>query len=150
MRYRGLARNEAGEHRWIYGLPSYGPDTETITEIGTPDGEFYNIDPKTLGEETEYTDIHGKHIYTGDITVLTVDGEKREFIVERATVDREYNVLPGFEGDIVKVRLSGVITFRWIDKEGKTHRLLPCVDPVGVCDCSLMEIAGTIYGKQEV
>ena len=110
MKYRGLTFNRTTlSYGWVYGMPSYGYETEEIAEIGTPDGEFFEINPATLGEETDYRDRHGKPIYTGDITTLKVDGEVREFVVDRATVDREYNTLPGFEGKTVKVRLSGVV-----------------------------------------
>lgn len=146
MKYRGLTFDrEKMEYKWVFGMPSYGYDTEEIAEIGTPDGEFYEINPTTLGEETDYTDRHGKPIYTGDITALMVDGKVREFVVDRATVDREYNTLPGFEGKTVKVRLAGVVVFRWIDSEGIIHQLLPCVDDeLGACDCNFMEIVGTV------
>ena len=146
MKYRGLTFNRTTlTYEWVYGMPSYGYETEEIAEIGTPDGEFYEINPATLGEETDYTDRHGKHIYTGDITTLKVDGDVREFVVDRATVDREYNALPGFKGKTVKVRLSGVVVFRWIDSEGIIHQLLPCVDDtLGACDCHFMEIVDTV------
>lgn len=146
MKYRGLTFNRTTlTYEWVYGMPSYGYETEEIAEIGTPDGEFYEINPATLGEETDYTDRHGKPIYTGDITTLKVDGEVRRFVVDRATVDREYNTLPGFEGETVKVRLSGVVVFRWIDSEGIIHQLLPCVDDtLGACDCHFMEIVDTV------
>ena len=146
MKYRGLTFNRTTlTYEWVYGMPSYGYETEEIAQIGTPDGEFYEINPATLGEETDYTDRHGKHIYTGDITTLKVDGEVREFVVDRATVDREYNALTGFKGKTVKVRLSGVVVFRWIDSEGIIHQLLPCVDDtLGACDCHFMEIVDTV------
>ncbi len=145
MKYRGLTFDrEKMEYKWVYGMPSYGYNTEEIAEIGTPDGEFYDINPTTLGEETEYTDIHGKQMYTGDITTLLVDGEVREFVVDRATVDREYNTLPGFDGETVKVRLAGVVVFRWIDSKGIIHQLLPCVDEKGIADPYRMEIIGTV------
>lgn len=146
MKYRGLTFNRTTlTYEWVYGMPSYGYETEEIAEIGTPDGEFFAINPATLGEETDYRDRHGKPIYTGDITTLKVDGEVREFVVDRATVDREYNTLPGFEGKTVKVRLSGVVVFRWIDSEGIIHQLLPCVDDtLGACDCHFMEIIDTV------
>lgn len=145
MKYRGLTFDrEKMEYKWVFGMPSYGYDTEEIAEIGTPDGEFYEINPTTLGEDTGYKDWHGKPIYTGDITALMVDGEIREFVVDRATVDREYNTLPGFEGETVKVRLAGVVVFRWIGPDGIIHQLLPCVDPMGTDDTSQMEIVGTV------
>ncbi len=145
MKYRGLTFDRTEKaYKWVYGMPSYGFETEEIAEIGTPNGDFYDIDPATLGEETEYTDKHGKQMYTGDITTLLVDGEVREFVVDRATVDREYNTLPGFEGETVKVRLAGVVVFRWIDSDGIIHQLLPCVDPMGVDDTLQMEIIGTV------
>lgn len=145
MKYRGLTFDrEKMEYKWVFGMPSYGYDTEEIAEIGTPDGNFYDINPATLGEETEYTDKHKKRMYTGDIVALLVDGEVREFVVDRATVDREYNTLPGFEGETVKVRLAGVVVFRWIDPDGIIHQLLPCIDPMGADDTSQMEIIGTV------
>ncbi len=147
MRYRGLTWNDALEkYEWIYGMPSYG--SAGITEIETPErirsAHFHNIIPESLGEETEYTDKRGKRMYTGDIAAMPVDGEVREFIVERATVDREYNTLPGFDGETVKVRLAGVVVFRWMDPDGITHQLLPCVNEKGIADPSRMEIIGTV------
>ena len=145
MKYRGLTFNRTTlTYEWVYGMPSYGYETEEIAEIGTPDGEFYEINPATLGEETDYRNRHGKPIYTGDITTLKVDGEIREFVVDRATVDREYNTMPGFEGETVKVRLSGVVVFRWTDSEGIIHQLLPCLNEAGVSDCHFMEIIDTV------
>ncbi len=145
MKYRGLTFDEKKRvHKWVYGLPAYGFETEEITEIGTPDGDFYDIDPATLGEETEYRDRRGKQMYTGDIAALEVDGDIREFVVDRATVDREYNTLPGFEGGTVKVRLAGVVVFRWTGPDGIMHQLLPCIDHTGADDTSQMEIIGTV------
>lgn len=145
MKYRGLTFNrEKMSYEWVYGLPSYGYETEEITEIGTPDGEFHEINPATLGEETDYRDNTGRHIYTGDIAELEVDGKVREFVVDRATVDREYNTLPGFKGSTVKVRLSGVVIFRWIDEDGTIHQLLPCVNEAGVSDTYFMKVIDTV------
>lgn len=148
MKYRGLIYNkEKQAYEWVFGMPSYGFETEEIAEIGTPYGDFYDIIPESLGEETEYTDRNGKRMYTGDIVTLEVDGEKREFVVDRETVDREYKTLPGFEGETVKVKLAGVVVFRWIDKDGIIHELLPCVDSKGTSDCSFMEIIDTVHER---
>lgn len=145
MEYRGLAFDkEAKAYKWVYGMPSYGYITEEITEIGTTEGDFHEVIPESIGERTGYTDRNDRWMYTGDIAVLEVDGERREFIVERATVDREYNTLPGFEEGTVKVRLSGVVVFRWTDPDGIAHQLLPCVDRLGVDDTALMEIIDTV------
>lgn len=145
MKYRGLMwdQEETG-YKWVFGLPSYGFETEEIAEIGTPNGDFYNINPVTLGKETEYRDRHKKQIYTGDITALEVDGEIREFEVVEVTTDREYNTMPGFKGDTVKVRLSGVIAFRWTAPDGKIYDLLPCIDEAGKADPCRMEIIDTV------
>ncbi len=141
MKYRGLTFDrEKMEYKWVFGMPSYGYDTEEIAEIGTPDGEFYTINPATLGEETEYTDRHGRRMYTGDIVTLPADGEVREFVVDRATVDRE--------GEAEKVRLAGVVVFRWIDMDGIIYQLLPCVDETGVADPCRMEITGTLAERE--
>lgn len=59
------------------------------------------------------------------------------------TTDREYNTLPGFEGETVKVRLSGVIAFRRHTPDGKAYDLLPCVNEAGVADPFRMEIVDT-------
>lgn len=148
MKYRGLTYDsKSKKYKYVYGMPSYGFETEEITEIGTPYGDFCEINPITLGEETKYRDRHGKHIYTGDIVTLEVDGELREFVVEKATVDREYNVLPGFSGTTVKVRLSDVVVFRWTSPDGMTHKLLPCVNEAGVADTFFMEIIDTIHER---
>lgn len=107
MKYRGLTYNREKEsYEWVYGLPSYGYATDEVAEIGTVYGDFKEIFPDTLGEQTPYRDKNGKEIYTGDIVALEVDGQIREFVVDKATVDREYNTLPNFEGDTVKVRLD--------------------------------------------
>ena len=146
MKFRGLTWDKKKEnYKWVYGLPSYGFETEEIAEIGTPYGDFYDIDPTTLGKETEYRDRHGKPIYTGDITTLEVDGELREFEVVEITTEREYNTLPGMEseGGTVKVRLSGVIAFRWVSPAGEVYDLLPCVNEAGVADPIFMEIIDT-------
>ena len=59
MKYRGLTFDrEKMEYKWVFGMPSYGYDTEEIAEIGTPDGNFYDINPATLGEETEIGRAH--------------------------------------------------------------------------------------------
>ena len=94
-------------------------------------------------------------MYTGDIVALEVDGQVREFVVDKTTVDREYNTLQGFTGkdgsNTVKVRLADVVVFRWIDLEGIIHQLLPCVDEKGTPDTAFMEVVGTVAerGVQE-
>lgn len=144
MKYRGLTWDKDREkYKWVYGLPSYGFETEEIAEIGTPYGDFFNIDPASLGKQTQYRDRHKKAIFTGDITTLEVDGEVREFEVVEITTDREYNTLPGFEGKTVKVRLSGVIAFRWVAPDGQVFDLLPCVNEAGISDTAFMEIIDT-------
>lgn len=144
MKYRGLRWNVSQQaHEWVYGLPSYGFNTEEIAEMGTPNGDFCDIDPATIGKQTEYRDRHGTPIYTGDITTLLVDGEVREFEVIETTMDREYKTLPGFVGGTVKVRLSGVVAFRWTAPDGKVFDLLPCVDDKGISDTERMEIVDT-------
>lgn len=146
MKFRGLTWDKKKEnYKWVYGLPSYGFETTEISEIGTPHGDFYDINPATLGKQTEYRDRHGKPIYTGDITTLEVDGELREFEVVEITTEREYNTLPGFESEdgTVKVRLSGVIAFRWTAPDGGIFDLLPCVNKAGVADPIFMEIIDT-------
>ena len=147
MIYRGLTYDKKKEsYYFVYGLPSYGFNTDEIAEIGTPDGSFKEINPTTLGRGTGYKDIKGKEIFTGDITELDVDGELRQFEVVETTVDREYNTQKGFLGDTVKVRLQGAIAFRWVIPEG-TYYLLPCVDENGVCDTERMNIVGDIHTK---
>lgn len=111
MKYRGLTYNREKEcYEWVYGMPSYGYETDEIAEIGTVYGDFREIFPDTLGEQTPYRDKNGKEIYTGDIVALEVGGQIREFVVDKATVDREYNTLQGFTGkdgsNTVKVRLG--------------------------------------------
>ena len=149
MKYRALTYDMAEEkHRYVYGLPSYGFNTEEIGEMGIPDGSFANINPATLGKSTGYKDQGGTEIYTGDITELKVDGEIRRFEVVETTMDREYNVLPGFRGETVKVRLQGVIAFKW-EEDGTAYYLLPCVDKKGVCDTERMKIVGDIHLQAE-
>ncbi len=149
MKYRGLTFDrEAQEHKWVYGMPSYGFETEKIAEIGTTDGEFYEIDPETLGEETEYKDRHGRQIYTGDIVVLEEDGGRWEFVVNRATFDQKYNVSPEFVGGVNKVRVSGVVALRWVSPDGTIQQLLPCVDSSGSDSTAEMEIIGTVHERE--
>ena len=76
MKYRGLTYNREKEsYEWVYGLPSYGYATDEVAEIGTVYGDFKEIFPDTLGEQTPYRDKNGKEIYTGDIVALEVDGQ---------------------------------------------------------------------------
>lgn len=150
MKYRALAYNRAEERfYYVYGLPSYGFNTDEIAEIGTPDGDFVDINPATLGRETGYSDKTGKEIYTGDITELKVDGEIRRFEVVETNLNREYNTLAGFREKTVKVRLHGVIAFRWVSPDGQEYYLLPCVDNKGVCDTEKMKIVGDIHTSAE-
>lgn len=145
MKYRGLTWDKDKEkYKWVYGLPSYGFETEEIAEIGTPYGDFFNINPASLGKQTGYRDRNRKPIYTGDITTLEVDGEVREFEVVEITTDREYNTQSGVKEKTVKVRLSGVIAFRWVAPDGQIFDLLPCVNAAGVSDTELMEIIDTV------
>lgn len=82
MKYRGLTYNREKEsYEWVYGLPSYGYATDEVAEIGTVYGDFKEIFPDTLGEQTPYRDKNGKEIYTGDIVALEVDGQIREPIL---------------------------------------------------------------------
>lgn len=150
MKYRALAYNRAEERfYYVYGLPSYGFNTDEIAEIGTPDGDFIDINPATLGRETGYSDKTGKEIYTGDITELKVDGEIKRFEVVETNLNREYNTLAGFREKTVKVRLHGVIAFRWVSPDGQEYYLLPCVDNKGVCDTEKMKIVGDIHTSAE-
>ena len=147
MRYRALAYNRAEDNfYYVYGLPAYGFETDEISEIGTVYGDFIEVNPATLGKETGFKDITGEDIFTGDITELEVDGEQRRFEVVETTLDREYNVLQGFNGDTVKVRLQGVIAFLW-DTGKEKYYLLPCVDKKGVCDTERMRIVGDIHTR---
>lgn len=149
MKYRGLTYSMAEEKfYYVYGLPSYGFNTDEIAEIGTPDGDFIAINPATLGIATGYYDITKKEMYTGDIVELKVDGELRQFTVVETTLDREYNVLQGFKGKTVRVRLQGVIAFEW-EQDGTTYTLLPCLDGKGVCDTEKMRIVGDIHTRAE-
>jgi hypothetical protein len=150
VKYRGLAYNRAEERfYYVYGLPSYGFNTDEIAEIGTPDGDFIDINPATLGKATGYHDKTGKEIYTGDITELKVDGEIRRFEVVETILNREYNALSGFKEKTVKVQLQGVIAFRWVLQDGQEYYLLPCVDDKGVCDTEKMKIVGDIHTSAE-
>lgn len=86
MKYRGLTYNREKEsYEWVYGLPSYGYATDEVAEIGTVYGDFREIFPDTLGEQTPYRDKNGKEIYTGDIVALEVDGQIREAILPVVT-----------------------------------------------------------------
>ena len=88
MKYRGLTYNREKEsYEWVYGLPSYGYATDEVAEIGTVYGDFKEIFPDTLGEQTPYRDKNGKEIYTGDIVALEVDGQIREFVVDKANLE---------------------------------------------------------------
>ena len=57
MKYRGLTYNREKEsYEWVYGLPSYGYATDEVAEIGTVYGDFKEIFPDTLGEQTPYNE----------------------------------------------------------------------------------------------
>lgn len=46
MKYRGLTYDKSTDsYKWVYGLPSYGFETEEIAEIGTPQGGFLRHRP---------------------------------------------------------------------------------------------------------
>lgn len=147
--YRALAWDSVQEaYHYVYGLPSYGFETDKATEIGTARGDFIEINPNTWGRATGYKDCTGKEIFTGDIVELKAKGVNRRFTVIETTIDREYNTLDGFGGreKTAKVRLQGVIAFEW-QQDGKTYTLLPCVDKKGGCDTEEMRIVGDIYTK---
>lgn len=147
MIFRGLTHDKRRDsYYFVYGLPSYGFNTDEISEIGTLDGSFMDINPTTLGRGTGYKDINGREMFVGDITELEVDGDLRQFEVVETTMDREYNVLQGFNGKTVKVRLQGVIAFLW-ETPVERYYLLPCVDENGVCDTERMKIVGDIHTK---
>lgn len=152
MKYRGLAYDREKEtYEWIYGLPSYGYESDEVMEIGTIYGDFKEILPDTLGERTPYRDKNGKEIYTGDIVALEVDRQIRKFVVDKATIDREYKAPPGFEGkngNTVKVRLADVVVFRWIDPKGIIYQLLPCVNEEGIPDTAFMQVIGTVAERE--
>ena len=149
MIYRALAWDRAREaYYFAYGLPSYGFETTEVSEIGTPRGDFIEVNPATWGRGTGYKDCTGKEIFTGDIVELKAKGLNRRFTVVETTLDREYNTLQGFGGreKTVKVRLQGVIAFEW-QQDGTIYHLLPCIDKYGVCDTEAMRIVGDIHTK---
>ena len=139
MRYRGLT--DKGE--MVYGLPSYGFQTEAVTEIGAPDGDFQEIMPGTLGEYTEYTDRKGNGIYTGDITKLILPGgEVRLFEVTKMVLDREMKPPKGFMAAGKNIVRLNTYVFIWLENGAI---LLPCVDPRGRCDTEKMEVVGNVH-----
>ena len=144
MRCRGL--NDKGE--MVYGLPAYGFGMEQIAGIETPDGDFQEIRPETFGEYTEYPDINGTGIYTGDVTRLILRGDGASlYDVARMVIDREMKPQKGFTsaGKSV-VRLN---TYVFIRIETGTV-LLPGVDATGRCDTEKMEIVGNIHQNPEL
>lgn len=144
MKYRGLTHD--GE--MVYGLPSYGFQTEEVTEIGMPDGDFHEIMPGTLGEYTEYYDRKGTGIYTGDITKLILpDGEVRLFEVGKAVLDRELKPPKGFTARGKNIVRLNTYIFIWL---GNGAVLLPCVDARGRCDTEKMEVIGNVHQNPEL
>ncbi|MCM1240477.1 MAG: YopX family protein [Lachnospiraceae bacterium] len=139
MRYRGLT--EKGE--MVYGMPSYGFQSEEVAEIGTPDGDFQEIMPGTLGEYTGYTDRKGNGIYTGDITRLVLPGgEARLFEVAKMILDREMVPPKGFTAAGRNMVRLNTYAFIWLENGAV---LLPCVDQKGRCDTGKMEIIGNVH-----
>lgn len=109
MKYRGLTYNREKEsYEWVYGLPSYGYATDEVAEIGTVYGDFREIFPDTLGEQTPYRDKNGKEIYTGDIVALEVDGQIREFVVDKASTCK-----------VTAVNEKGTHKYHCISQDGK-------------------------------
>lgn len=144
MRYRGLT--DKGE--MVYGLPSYGFQSEAVMEIGTPEGDFQEIMPGTLGEYTEYTDRKGNGIYTGDITKLILPGgETRLFEVTKMVLDREMVPPKGFTAAGKNIVRLNTYVFIWLENGAV---LLPCVDSRGRCDTEKMEVVGNVHQNPEL
>ncbi|GEM_PF-6144442 len=138
MKYRGL--DNKGE--MVYGLPSYGYQTEQITEIGTPEGDFIAIRPGTLGEYTGFDDKRGTGIYTGDIVELILPGETRLFEVGKTILDRELVPPTGFTAAGKNTIRLHTYVFIWIQTG---DILLPCVDVRGRCDTEKMTVIGNVH-----
>lgn len=143
MRYRGLN----GKNEMIYGLPSYGFHSEDIKEIGTPEGDFEEVKPGTIGEYTGFNDKNGTGIYTGDITKLILPGEVRLFEVTKTMVDRELVPPKGFSAAGKNIVRLHTYAFIWIDTG---NILLPCVDIRGKCDAEKMVVVGNVHQNPEL
>lgn len=137
--------------RWIIGFYS-GPcgakliDAHWISELSSPFGTPFIVDPATVTECTKLQDKNGQWIFAGDITRLVLDdGEVRHFVVKIETLNRTIvKTLPGFIPDEANIQITGVI-FDW-----KGHKLLPCIDASGVSDVARMEVVGNIFDNHEL
>ena len=121
--YRVLFRAKTEQQtRWVYGLPAYGPDFQTITDIvankDLNDGNYgiFGVKAETLGQYTGFKDKHGQRIFEGDIiqyeedvdgvlqvdlTLVFFDKETAGFmeIGENATISDV--IFDSFEGEII-------------------------------------------------
>lgn len=103
-----------------------------------------SADRVVLMQSTGMVDENENEIYSGDLTELDVDGEKRLFEVQIRQVVRKVKSHPDFYDEYAKVAIQGVV-FLW---EG--YELFPCIDGQGVIDTSRMRIVGNIYENSEL
>ena len=150
-----LFRGKSLKGEWLHGWYTKAtmgawPLRDCIVPVTDAEGGYRHDEEvlgDTVGQYTGLDDKNGTKIFEGDITRLVMpDGEVRHFEVFIGTVIRDLVVkpLPGYEGTLVPVRITGVF-FDWNDDP-----LLPCVDDNSISDVARMEVIGNIYDNPEL
>ena len=103
MKYRGLTWDrEKLEYKWVYGLPSYGYETEEVAEIGTPYGDFYEINPETLGKKGfTYLGEDGEDCFAFE---KTIDSNECTFRLRLPFEETKHRIM--FRGDTIETHDS--------------------------------------------
>ncbi len=89
-----------GSDEWIFGgYQSYKgtwhyimPDDDSLNST-----EWYEVDPKTIGQYTGLTDISGKKIFEGDICEMTYNGESKTYVIVWDNEEQDFKGTNGTE-----------------------------------------------------